>query len=289
MDEDFLDINEGNSKKIFVILLFVIAALLALGYIFVYRPHHFGLNVITLEVGSTLSDDVNDYLKNKVIDTSLYKLDFSKVNTDEVGTYEYTVTINKNRQKGKIKVIDTTPPTFAIKENFQIEEGDEDFFIGDVMDKCEDVSLPCLITYKNDKDENLINVVGKHTFTIIVSDVYKNKKEAEITLEVLKKGSIVKEEELDLAFASSSSELPGFKDEYYIKLEKALNPNGEEVDNVANEISAETIENFVKTNYSSNTIKSTEIVSMYNKSGYIIGFAVKITLNNEKIVYLPKK
>ena len=60
--------------------------------------------------------------------------------------------INKNKQTGKIKVVDTKAPEFTLKENYQIEENDEDFFIGDVIESCTDLSLPCLVTFKNEKD-----------------------------------------------------------------------------------------------------------------------------------------
>ena len=289
MDEDFVDITESNSKTILFVLFLIIVALLIMGYIFVYRPHHFGLKTINLEVGSVLKEDVNDYLKEAVVDESLYKLDLSKVKTDEVGTYEYTVTINNNKQIGKINVIDTKAPEFSIKEKLQIEVNDEDFFIGDTLESCTDYSLPCLVTYKNEKDADFINKTGIYTFTIVISDIYKNKKEATVTIEVLEKGKIVREEEKDLEFSKSSTEIPGFKNQYYIKLDKALKPDSEAAESTASEISAEEIETFVKTNYPNNEIKNTEIVSMYNKSGYIIGFVVKITLNNDLVVYMPSE
>lgn len=286
MDEDFLDVTESKSGVIAAVLVLIIVVLLVLGYVFVYRPHHFGLKTLTFEINSELSEDVNDYLRTPVIDTSLYKLDLSKVKTSEVGVYTYYISINKNKQSGKIKIVDTTPPVFEAKEKIQVEEGDEDFFIGDALKTCEDASLPCLVTFKNESDSNLLSTLGTHSIEIVISDIYKNKKVVKINIEVVKKGSIVREEESDLAFDKASSDLPGFKNEYYIKLTKALKPNTDEVEDAAAEISAEDIENFVKTNYESNSIKSSEIVSMYNKSGYVIGFVVKITLNNDKIVYM---
>lgn len=288
MDEDFLDVNNKTSKGIVILLFFIIISLLVLGYIFAYKPHHFGLNTIKFEVGSELSKDVNTYLKKPVADTSQYKLDLSKVNKDEVGVYEYSITINKNKQIGKIKIVDTTPPKFTVKDKIQVEVDDEEFFIGDALDSCEDASLPCVVYFKNDSDSNFFKTIGSHTLTIVVADVYKNKKETTVTIEVLEKGKIVREEELDLVFSKSSIELPGFKDEYYIKLNKALKPDSDDAEDAASEISAEDIEKYIKTNYPSNSIKNTEIVSMLNKHGYIIGFVVKITLDNDKIVYMKK-
>lgn len=289
MDEDFLDVTDNSSKRIVAILLFIVLSLLVLGYVFVYKPHHFGLKQLTFEINSELPQDINEYLKKPVVSTSLYKLDLSKVKTDEVGTYEYTISINKNKQKGKIKIVDTNPPEYKIKQNVKVEVDNEDFFIGDVIETCTDASLPCLISYKNDKDINFLKSVGKHSITIVISDIYKNKKEETIEIEVVKKGTIVTEEELDLTFAKASSELPGFKNEYYFKLDKALKPDSKEAEDKAGEIPAEKTLEFVKAKYPQNSIKESEIVSMYNKSGYIIGFVVKITLNNDKIVYMTEK
>lgn len=289
MDEDFLDVTETNSKKVIIVFFLIIVILLVAGYVFVYRPHHFGLKNLTFEVGSELPNDVNEYLKTQVIDTSNYKINLDKVKVNEIGTYEYSVSINKNVVKGKIKIVDTTAPKFTIKENYQIEQDDDNFFIGDVLESCTDVSLPCLVSYKKDKDANFIKELGEHTFTIIVSDIYKNKKEATVTISVLKKGSIVKEEELDLEFSSSSSNIPEFNDEYYIKLDKAINKDSDEVGDIANEISADKIQKYIEKNYPNNTIKNSEIVLIYNKSEYVIGFVVKITLNNDKVIYMKNE
>ena len=59
--------------------------------------------------------DVNDYLSKKVIDTSGYKLNISRVKNDTIGEYKYTITYNKITKKGTIKVVDKTPPTFTLK------------------------------------------------------------------------------------------------------------------------------------------------------------------------------
>ena len=288
MDEDFLDVTQTSSKKVIIVFFIFIIFLLIAGYIFVYRPHHFGVKNLTVEVGSELSKDINDYLNTPVIDTSIYKLNLNKVKINEVGIYEYTVAINKNVVKGKIKIVDTIAPEFVIKENYQIEQDDDYFFIGDVLESCTDISLPCIVSYKKDKDANFIKELGLHTFTIVISDIYKNKKEALVTIEVLKKGSIVREEELDLEFANSSTEIPGFNNEYYIKLDKAIKSDSDEISDIANEISADKIQEYLKINYPNNTIKNSEIVLMYNKSQYVIGLVVKITLNNDKIIYMPK-
>lgn len=288
MDEDFLDVTKSSNKVIAFILVTLILGLFAFGYFFVYQRHSMILLTVKHELGTELSSDVNDYLKNKVENTKEYKLNTDKVDIQTVGTYEYSITHNNKKKKGIIEIVDTTAPTFEVKSEFQVEIGNEDFYLGDVLSKCEDESTVCVVSYKNDEDEKKLEKIGTYKIKIIVSDVYKNSKETETTIKVVEKGKAENPEQKDLTYASASADLPGFKDEFYIKLTKAIKKDSEDEDTLKSEIDSDTIDEFVKTNYKDNTIKSCEIVEAYNKSNYIIGLIVKIELNNGKIIYMTK-
>ena len=288
MDEDFIDVQGGNSKLIAFVLIVVMISISMFGYFFVYQRHYFGLKNITVELGSELTTDVNYYLKKSVVDTSGYKLNISKVDTMSVGTYEYSITFNKKKKSAKIKVEDTVPPKFSLVDKYIVEVGDDDFFLGDVLKTCEDASMPCIVTFQKDSDESLINSVGEYDVAIYVSDVYKNKVPTKIHMSVVEKGSIVKEEEADLEYASASSELPNFNDEYYLKLTKALKKDSEEAEDKKDEFSIELIDEYVKEKYPEKTVKSSEIVEVYNKSEYIIGYVIKIELDDGKVVYMSR-
>lgn len=289
MDEDFLDVTSSGNKLIAIIFILVIIAISIFGYFFVFQKYHFSLKDVDYEIGESLNEDINHYLKKSVVDTSGYKLDLSKVKNTEIGTYSYKVTYNNRTKKGIINIKDTTPPVFSTKE-LSVEVGDDNFYLGNALETCEDASMPCLVTFKNESDESKLNTPGTYSVDIVVSDIYKNKKETNIILIVVPEGSLETSENMDLEFSKSSAEIPYFNGEYYIKLEKALEDESEEVEDLIEEISTDMIDEYVKNNYSGYNVKNTEIVKMYNKDNYVIGIVVKVTISNgtEKIIYMRK-
>lgn len=290
MDADFMDVTEKGNKKIAVILILIIIGILVFGYFFVYQKNHFALKNITLEIGDTLSTDINYFLKKSVVDTAGYKLDTSKVNNNEIGEYTYTITYSGKTSTGKVKVVDTKPPVFTTKE-LSVEVGDEDFFLGDFLTSCEDLSKPCIVTLKNEKDEEKFSKVGVYDIKIVVEDVYKNKSEATVKLNVVEKGTLIDERTTDLEYVSASIELDDFVDQYYEKLDKAIPASSEEARDKMSNLSAIDLENYVTENYEGYTLKGATIIELYNKSDYVIGYAIKITISNgtERTVYVYNK
>lgn len=287
MDEDFLDVTNSGSKAIAFVIIIILVLASIFGYFFVFQKNSFNLKTIELELGTEPSKEVNDYLKKKLSDTSKYLLDISNVNSDEIGTYTYKITHNRITKKGKIYIKDTTPPKFSIKDQ-EIEQGDENFYLSDFLSSCEDKSLPCIVTFKNENDEDKLNIPGEYSINIVISDVYNNKSEATVNLKVIEKGKFIRNEELDLQYYSSSSDLPNFNNEYYIKFEKAYKEDSEELEDIISEISAESIETYIKNNYPGSSLKEAQIVKSYNKSHYVIGIVVKLTINKgtDTIVYM---
>lgn len=288
MEEDFLDVTEG-SKKIGIILTLFIIVIIVLGYFFIYKNFRFDLRTIEVELGDTLSDNVEDYLKGKVQNPHAYKLNLSDVKVDEPGTYTYTVTYNKIKKKGKIKISDTTPPEFTTRD-ITIEKGAEDFYLGSFLETCEDVSKPCLVTLKNDKDEKYLNEIGTHKLDIVISDLYGNKVDARVNLTVVEAGSIVDEKAKDLEYASNSKDLDSIEEKMYISLEVALAPKSEDANTEISNISKIDLEKYVSTNYEGYKLAGSEIIEVYNKHSYIIGYIIelKITNGTEKIVYVDR-
>lgn len=289
MDADFLDVTEKGNKKILFVIIVIILAVLAFGYFFVFQKVHFSLKKVTVELGSEVSTDVNDYLTKKAVDTAGYTLNVKNVDSNTVGEYTYTVTYNKRSKTGKVEVKDTTPPVFTTKE-VSVEAGDEDFYLGDMLATCEDVSKPCLVSLKNDSDHDKFATVGTYNIPIYVADVYNNKKEATVTVKVVETGTLVREEETDLVYASASVELENFNNEFYKKLEKAINIDSKEAEDYPAEISTTDWEEYVTTNYEGASLKNAEIIELFNKSGYIIGYALRLTINDgsEKQIFVTE-
>lgn len=287
MDEDFLDVTE-SSKKIGIILILIILTILIAGYFLVFKKFYFSLKTVEVELGSSVSENVEDYLNQKGASLKDYELDISKVNVNEVGEYTYTVTYNKTTKKGKVKVVDTTPPEFTVQE-LVIESG-EDYYLGDFLASCEDLSKPCLVNLKNEKDESKFSIVGTHSIDIVVTDIYGNAGYSSVSLKVVEEGSYVDPKALDLEYYSNSKELDPFDGIVYEKLEKGLATDSEEAKDMMNIVGTVDLEAYVKANYPDYTLKSSEIIELYNKSSYIIGYSIMLTINNGKdsVVYVDK-
>lgn len=283
MDEDFLDVTE-NSHKTGISFFLIVVAIAVCGYFFVFRNYHFALKMVEVELGSEVPTDVQYYIKRKT-KTEDFKLDVSKVNPQEVGEYTYTVKSGNITKKGKIKVVDTTAPTFTTKD-VTVEVGQVDFFLGDFLESCEDYSAPCLVTFKNAKDEDKLNVVGDYSIEIIVADTRGNKAPAVANLKVVEKGSLVDENSKDLEYASNSLNIDNFNGTVFKKLDKAVLSGSDEESDLLAEVSSVDLDKYVRDNYDGTAIKDTTIIMLYNKSGYTIGFSIQVALNDGRIVYV---
>lgn len=289
MDEDFLDVTD-NSKRALGVFILVILAILVAGYFLVFKKVGFSLKTVELELGNTLSENLSDYVVQDIENESEWKLDLSKVRVDEVGTYYYTVTYNKKTKKAKVKVVDTTAPEFTLKEML-IEKGNEDYYLGDFLETCEDYSKPCLVSLKNSKDEEKFKTVGEYTVDIVVADVHNNKKSAKAKLKVVEEGSYVDSRVTDLEVASNSRKEENFKGTTYLTLEKALNPESLEAEAMFDEVSVLDLNEYVSVNYEGYKLVDSEIVILYNKGGFVVGYSIELKISDgkEKTVYVDKE
>lgn len=286
MDADFIDVTK-SSKHVVVIFFLVILVIAVLGYFLVFKKYTFSVRTIELELGEALPTEIEDYLTKKVQDPKSYTLDTAGVKVDEVGEYTYTITHNKITRKGKVKVEDTTPPEFTLK-TLTIEEGSLDYYLGDFLETCEDASDPCLVTLKNKGDEDKFGKIGTYDIEIEIADLYGNKKTAKGNLNVVEKGSYVDPKSQDLEYASNSKGTEDFKGKTYLKLDAAIKKDSEAAGEKMSEISSIDLEAYVKENYVDVTIKSSEIIELYNKSSYIIGYSIEIVLSDGRTVYVEK-
>lgn len=286
MDEDFKDVTT-SSKHVAIIFFFFVVALLVGGYFFVFRPIHFSVKTVEVELGGELSEDVKDYLGSYGGEEHDYTLDVSKVDPQTIGDYEYTISNGKLTKKGIIKVVDTKAPEFTLQD-MTIEEGSTEYFLGDFLATCEDSSKPCLVSLKNDKDEDKFKTPGTHTIEIEVADVIGNKGSAKATLIVVPKGEYTDPRSLDLEYTSTSKKNGEFEGTIYKKLDVAINASSDEARDEMSIISTIDLENYVSTNHPGYRIVSSEIIELYNKSSYITGYAIELVITNgkEKTVYV---
>ena len=98
----------------------------------------------------TLRDDAAVEVNNEDVDKTLFfeeiknvkendiKVDYSKVNFNEVGTYEVNITIYKKNYVAKLQVVDTEAPILKVK-NVSISAG-EIYKAKDFVESCKDNS-----------------------------------------------------------------------------------------------------------------------------------------------------
>lgn len=280
MDEDFKDVT-ANSKKMVVIFVLIVVALLVGGYFFVFKPIYFSVKTVEIELGDEAPTEVEKYLGSYGGKLSEYKLDISSVDVNAVGEYTYTVTGKNMTKRGKIKVVDTEAPEFTLQD-MTIEEGNEDYFLGSFLATCEDKSKPCLVNLKNAKDESKFKTPGNYTIEIEVSDVYGNKKSAKANLIVVEKGKYTDPKTMDLEYASNSKGTEKFDGIVFKKLDKAIPSDTDAARDEMNNISTVDLDGYVSENYPGYRLISSSIIELYNKSNYVIGFAIELAITNGK-------
>lgn len=287
MDVDFQDVTEKPSKFTIILFVCVILLIVVLGYFLVHKKYHFNVKDIKLEQGEAPSENVNDYLTRKVKNTEDYKLDINKVDSKHIGKYTYKVKLGKITKKGTVEVVDTTAPTFKTR-TLTVEVGDENFYVGDFVYDCKDQNTPCITKFKKDKDKDVINEVGTHDLSIEVSDVYNNSKEADVKLIVVEKGKL--EENMDMEYDSTSVDGFNFDGEYYLKLNSAIIGGNEQDEKNLMEIASLNWLKYAEKTYPGYNLKNTEVISIYNKNKYVIGYVVRLTIDNgnEKKVLVTK-
>lgn len=142
----------------------------------------------------TLRDDAAVEVNNDTFDKTLFfeeiknvkendiKVDYSKVNFKEVGTYEVKITIYKKKYIAKLQVVDTEAPVLKVKD-VNISVGDT-YNPKDFVESCKDNSnKECIIEFYDSGvnqngekiDYSSFTGEGSYTIQIIASDESGNK------------------------------------------------------------------------------------------------------------------
>ncbi len=294
--EDFY--YEGTNPKrakiicIIILILFVMAVL-AFGYF----KKTYTLNVkskITVELGSEVSKDIRDYVDNKIVDEDDYSLNLKAVSItdnkyDLVGEYQYKVKYKSITKKGKIVVKDTTPPKV---ETVDVKVGINEAIEADTFIKvCDDYSRPCNVSVKGEEIEDLVKKEGTHTVNLVISDQYDNKVTASASLIVKKNYSRLEEIRKDLDIHHILEEVDDFDNVMYIKYNKALDEkeleNDEEYQDLVSAATS-SLYDYLPEPYKLNRVDDFKIIPVYNQYNYVVGVAIRVTLDNGLTMYLSK-
>lgn len=296
MDQDFY-FEESNPRKTKVVIIcLVFVFVLVLGILF-YARTRYTLNIkkdLKFEVGTVLSNDVRDFVKNKVVDEDDYTMMFSGVQQEDgilnkVGDYTFKIKYKNITKIGHIKVIDTVAPKVEVSD---LTVGvDEEFLPDDFVTLCDDYSKPCKVEYVNGDSENLNKKVGSYKLEIRVSDSANNSIKKEVTLNVKEGFNLTKMKEADLNIHHIEPAFDDWKKEMIIKFSKGYDPNEiDESDAYTElmEVSVSDLHNYIDPLYINNLITDSQFIEVYNKYGLIIGYAIRIKLDNGLTLYCKK-
>lgn len=280
MDQDFYIEETSPAKVIFTVIFFV---LLIAGGIYAYLHYNqvkIKLKNITVELGDKLSTDIKDYIVTK--DYNSYELDLSNVNVDEdgktisTGEYSYKVIKGSETKRGKIFVKDSTKPIVTVQD---LTVGvNEEFEPYEFVVKCEDLSIPCDTKYKKSSDSTLNTKAGTYNIIIIVSDNEGNEVEKEVKLTVSTSETLESKKVNDLSYSYTSLNNDEWDKTYTLKLSKAVNPESSDYEKTVSEISQ------YEYTYEK-AITKQEIIAIYNKYDYVIGYSVMITFDDNTKIF----
>lgn len=297
MNEEEFYFEDENPKKTKITLLICLIIITIGIVLFTYYSKVYAFNVkdrVYYEIGSEIDYDLDKYINNKIVDEDDYELSFNGVpQTDgvllECGEYQYKVKYRNITKKGKLIVEDTTKPevetrelTIGVKEDYSLDE---------FITKCEDYSKPCLISYKSSKDENIHKKAGTYAIDIIIKDQMGNKTNKTVRLNVKKNYSREAIKQNDLKAHHITVDHGDWNNELFLKYTKAVNEDtldDNERYTYLLELTSEDMSIYLSEPYKDNQIEEQEIIFVYNKYDYIIGFAIRVKLDNGKYIYLTK-
>ena len=289
--EDYYVEELSNKEILFkvIITIIVVACAVLLGLYLLNKNTLHIKSEITIEAGNTLSTKVSDYVTSKIVDEKDFKIEIEnyklgdKVN--QVGDYKYSVKTNNQIKEGIIKVVDNTSPTVKV-ENLTIGV-DEEYALDDFVTSCEDYSMPCTVTLKEDKD---YTEKGEYDLVLVITDKCNNKTEKNVKLTIKENYSRKTELSKDLKVANTDPKVDDFtEDKAFVIFDKAYEDEDRYAESYLLDLLESTDFNTCIPSGYSGTIVDNQTIELLNKHGYIVGYAFRATLSSGDIVYLKKK
>ena len=295
--EEEIYIEESNPFKVKITIIIILVLLSIAFVLFVILKNRYTLTLddVHIEVGEKLPKDIDFFVENKVVDDSDYKLYINNIPVDsegkvnEVGVFEYKVKYKNITKTGNLVVEDTKVPEVEVKD-LTIGVG-EDYDISDFIVECFDYSKPCNVTYKNDKDENVQNKAGVYEFDIVITDTEGNKVTKSVRLIVKKGYSYEDMKKSDLEVSYIDHDYGDWNNEMMLTYSKGVHEDHLDHDDRYTyllDLASDDMTQYLPMEYSMYSITEQEIIFVYNKYDYVIGFAIRVKLSNGEYIYLSK-
>lgn len=166
-----------SSKALIVILLIILVAAIGFGvYYFLNilktkaEPITIVTNDLNLELGSFLSQNIDNYATITGYQKENCTLDLNNIDMSKVSTYKYKVICGNTESEGTVIVNDTTKPQVTTTDITLAPNATLN--AADFIEKCVDASK-CNYSFATDV-EGLTSKVGEYDVEILVSDEYNN-------------------------------------------------------------------------------------------------------------------
>ena len=190
--------KKGGNKLLFVIV--VLLAITAVGVgVYIFLSISSGKNAVVvkqvnIELGSSVSTNINDYATFKNIDVNTCSLDTTKItDTSTLGSeYPFNIKCGEYVYTGKAKIVDTTVPEVTMKEELTVALNStvkpEDF-----IENCNDAS-DCTYEFKEEaKVTEYLKTAASYKIDIIIKDAAGNEVIKTATLTVSNDGATTPE------------------------------------------------------------------------------------------------
>ena len=145
--------------------------------------------------------------------------------------------------------------------------------------------------YKNASDEKVQKKAGIYEFKIVATDQAGNKIEKNVRLIVKKGYSYEESKSKDLTVSYVDTDYKDWDNEWMVKLNKGVHE--EHLDHVDEyedlmDLASDDMSVYLPIEKNMYRIEEQEIIYIYNKYDYVIGFAMRVKLSNGEYIYLSK-
>ena len=171
-------------NKLFIsVIIIVIIVLLIIGigfgiYYFLTKAKASGASAdiatreLAIELGETLSDNVDDYAAITGYDKTSCTVDTSNIEVDKVGAYKYYIHCGEKEVEGTAIVDDTKEPTIIPSEVVVVPNAT--VTADDFVEQCIDASK-CTVKFQDEEAvKTSLSKIGEYDIELLVSDEYNN-------------------------------------------------------------------------------------------------------------------
>ena len=140
-----------------------------------------------------------------------------------------------------------------------------------------------MASYKNKNDITLNDNAGSYNIDLVISDAAGNSVVKKVKLIVSSETTLEKQKMSDLTPVKTSLDDDSkWNKTYTLKLNNGLDPETEEFVKQVSELSAKEYQ-FDK------TVAQKEIVEIYNKYDYVIGFSIMVTFDDNSVLFVTNE